>query len=188
MKRFVLFLLAAATLFSTTITKANAEPTKFSGVALGDSAESAISHCDKKLHYTVHVAQIQPGLFAIICEPGIEDTDKAFPEATRGKPIEMSMLVFEDKIAGIHLLYSNKLTYKKTLADFVSSGIMKEGIEKVHSTMPPQQVYKNYKENWVGWYYSFDTVSEPKNTLYVIHVETLQNNNSVDSDDKQPTK
>ena len=188
MKRFVLFLLAAATLFSTTITKADTEPTRFSGIAIGDSAESAVLHCDVKLHYTVHGAQIQPGMFAIICEPGVEDTDKTYNEATRGKPIEISMLVFEDKIAGIHLLYSNKLTYKKALADFVSSGIMKEGMEKVDSARPLQQTYKNYKENWIGWYYSFDTVTEPTYKLYVIHLETSQSNASIDKENTESTK
>jgi hypothetical protein len=172
MQRILLtFLFTLATLFSTSTSKA--ENVNLAGFSLGDKAEVALKVCSETLGYKVDVNEPAKGITSIFCEPVGDnlDNDEVVKKITKDKPFIVSVFAANQKIVSISLFFVDSSAYEKALANFKNSGIVQDGIEEVHSELPPQPVFKNVAQNWMGWYYTRFLDPESKKPLYSIHIE-----------------
>jgi hypothetical protein len=113
---------------------------------------------------------IQPGFFGLVCEP-----ESTLNVKSNTKPDAIMLLLLDDKIVGIHTIFTSKLAYKKALVNFITSAIIEDEKIEVSRTLPPVTTYINSKEGWIGWHYvekaDLDKEQDKTKNLYMIHIE-----------------
>lgn len=114
-------------------------------------------------------------LFVVKCMPKSGYGESKYWKETEGKPTLVSLLIKDNQVAGIHLIFSHKKVFKRAIVNLTNSTVFEDTCS--NSQPPGYDVsrYDNLTEDWNAWVLS--PVGRKivngvmTRMMYIVHVE-----------------